>query len=305
MSERRIIKINEDMFKIPNKTRKSKPPNDTNIKVKTPKKDDKSHTLKRKLLQIIRNKQNEKVKQHYDPKEEESVSNFENEFNSSLEYLSNLQTKQQPKMNATLKNLVHEHVNLELPDELADKDVTSSLIIPPPMDKPIMTLHDNSAVPAQPITATPQYGCLKNGSLPTFRTWKRHTQRSYEPVTMKETQLALQQVQPEEQEKVKKQKKTIRRNFTIGKSKNRPVLSVLVSNRTLRNRTSTKKKLLQQTPIEDIKKHLIKCGLIKVGCIAPNDVLRQMYESTMMICGNVKNHNQDYLLYNFIHQENQ
>jgi len=307
MSEKRIIKINEDMFKIPNKTRKSKPPSTTNIKVKAPKKEEKSHTLKRKLLQIIRNKQNEKVKTQYDPKSEESVSNFENDFNSSLEYLSNLQSKQPPKLNGTIRNYnpSHEHVNLELPAELAQHDVTSSLITPPPVVTPVISLRQNENIPP-----TPQYGCMKNGNLPTFRTWKRTTQKNYEPIiTQKAIHAPVQIIHtPVEstpvEEKVKKQKKIIRRNFTIGKSRNKPLLSVLVSNRTLRNRTSTQQKLLQQTPIEDIKKHLIKRGFIKVGCIAPNDVLRQMYESTMMICGDVKNHNQDYLLHNFLHQEN-
>ena len=65
MSEKRVIKINEDMFKIPNKTRKAKQPS-SEIKVKTPRKDTNNNTLKRKLLQIIRNKQNQKIKEHYD-----------------------------------------------------------------------------------------------------------------------------------------------------------------------------------------------------------------------------------------------
>jgi hypothetical protein len=40
-------------------------------------------------------------------------------------------------------------------------------------------------------------------------------------------------------------------------------------------------------------------GFIKIGTNAPNDVLRQMYENTKLICGEVKNHNPENLLYNY------
>jgi len=325
MSEKRVIKINEDMFKIPTKTQKrhNKPASD--IKVKQPKKEEKNHTLKRKLLQIIRNKQNEKIKQNYDPKDSEKIEHFENEFNSSMDYLSNLSAKHvTPKLNATLKTHVpiSENVHLELPNELLNRDVTHNI----PIQKPIFA--------SAPKLATPTYGCLKNGSLPTFRTWKNQTQRHYEPIVpcaqsvnapnttnsvsssalihetpmtlnnYKQTQKLIKEIQEENTTPLpRKQKKTIRRNFTIGRHRHKPVISVLVSNRTLRNRASTQQKLLQQTPIEEVKRHLIKCGLIKVGCIAPNDVLRQMYECSMMMCGEVKNHNPDYLLHNFLNKE--
>ena len=102
-----------------------------------------------------------------------------------------------------------------------------------------------------------------------------------------------------EKPKRKLKKKIIKRNYTIGRSKVRPKISVLVSNKTIRNRISTKKTLLQQTPIEDIKKFLIKRGFIKVGSIAPNDVLRKMYETVSLICGDAYNHNPDNLVYNY------
>ena len=86
----------------------------------------------------------------------------------------------------------------------------------------------------------------------------------------------------------------------MGKSKMLPKVSVLVSNKTIRNNITTKSHLLKQTPIEEVKKHLIKYGLIKVGTIAPNDVLRKMYESSILMCGELYNHNPDYLLHNFV-----
>ena len=63
---------------------------------------------------------------------------------------------------------------------------------------------------------------------------------------------------------------------------------------------------LQETKNQEIgkiRKELIKRGLIRVGTITPENVLRQMYESVSMLCGDVKNHNPDNLLYNYFHND--
>jgi hypothetical protein len=98
-------------------------------------------------------------------------------------------------------------------------------------------------------------------------------------------------------------RKTVRRTYKIGRSSKFPKVTVLVSNKTIRNNTATKSQLLKQTSIQDVKKGLIKRGLIKAGCTTPNDVLRKMYESVMMICGDVQNHNPDNLLYNYMNDK--
>ena len=100
-----------------------------------------------------------------------------------------------------------------------------------------------------------------------------------------------------------KQNRTVRRTFNIGKSKTQPKVSVLVSNRTIRRNITTKTHEIKQTPIHEIKLFLIKRGLIRVGTAAPNNVLRQMYESATMLCGDVYNHNPDTLLYNFFNSD--
>lgn len=97
-----------------------------------------------------------------------------------------------------------------------------------------------------------------------------------------------------------KRKKTLRRTYKIGRSSVAPTVSVLVSNKTLRNRITTKGQLLKQTPIQDVRKYLIKQGIIRVGSTTPNDILRKMYESLALVCGEIKNHNPDTLLYNYI-----
>jgi hypothetical protein len=96
------------------------------------------------------------------------------------------------------------------------------------------------------------------------------------------------------------QRKIIRKTYKLGKSKLKPNISVLISNRTVRNNITEKKQKLQQVPVVDIRRYLMKHGLIKVGTTTPNDVLRSMYESALLICGEIQNHNAENLMYNFI-----
>ena len=98
-----------------------------------------------------------------------------------------------------------------------------------------------------------------------------------------------------------KQKKTIRRTYCIGKSRIHPKVSVLVSNKSIRANTTLKKQELKNIPIAEVRKYLLKHGFIKVGTNSPNDVLREMYENAKLICGEIKNHNPENLLYNYFH----
>ena len=42
--------------------------------------------------------------------------------------------------------------------------------------------------------------------------------------------------------------------------------------------------------------------MIKAGSIAPNNVLRKMYED-IYLTGNIENKNSDYLIHNFVNDE--
>ena len=101
--------------------------------------------------------------------------------------------------------------------------------------------------------------------------------------------------------KTAKRKKVIKRTHIIGRSNIYSKIGVLIKNRTIRNRITTQKQLLKQAKIDDIKLYLTKNGLIKTGTSAPDDVLRQMYESAVMIGGEVHNYNVENLLHNYLH----
>jgi hypothetical protein len=182
-------------------------------------------------------------------------------------------------------------------------------------------------IKSNPLLPPPPYGVLKvGGTKPTYRTWHNQTLKNTGGGEIKgnpnsldnlrraselKQKMAIQKREQEEKEKKNqkkkqklrqlKQKKIYKRTYRVGRSKTQPKIGVLISNKTIRSNISTKTQLLKQEPIQDIKKFLIKKGLIKVGTPTPNDILRKMYESVVLICGEVQNHNPENLLYNFIH----
>lgn len=100
-----------------------------------------------------------------------------------------------------------------------------------------------------------------------------------------------------------RQKKIHRRTYNVGKSTSVPQVSVLVSNKKIRSNVTMKLQCIKQEPVDKIRKELIKRGLIRVGSLTPETLLRKMYETVELICGDVKNHNPDNLLYNYFHVE--
>lgn len=309
MSGIKEIKVSPDLFKISNLTRKNKPKTPKDIKVKSNK--DTNKSIKRKLLSLIRNKQEEKIKEIKSTKPD-VLNEIKGEFDDSLEFLNNLAKKDhQQQLNSTIKNRSIFSSQNNVPNELTTKEVTNDIVV------------TNSEPIKMNIQQQPKYGCLKNGSLPTYRTWKTQTQKNYEPANNYINQQDNSYIVETSKEKLETnnkineykqnqaiinenkykspalKKRTIRRNYSIGRSKKYPKVSVLVSNNQMRKNITMKKYALKQTPIHDVKKFLIKRGFIKVGSIAPNDVLRKMYETASMVCGDIKNHNPDNLLYNY------
>ena len=309
MSDKRIIKVNPELFNISNTTRKKREKNNINKEnkeIKVKQKTANNQTMKRKLLNLIRDKQDEKLKKEKQPIHVKThVNDFKSDFNESLEYLDNLSKNPTIKKNYTIKNRNYENKNEVFNNSLHLNDNQKELNF------------NNSSTYNMKTQEQPKYGCLKNGTLPTYKQYiKNTTQKNYDSINEKEESIVNtnnslenakivnefkqnQNLLKKEKPPQKLRKKTVRRNFTIGRSKKIPKISVLISNKTIRKNISTKKTLLQQTPLSEVKRFLIKRGLIKIGSIAPNDVLRKMYECASMLCGEVKNHNKENLLYNF------
>jgi hypothetical protein len=179
----------------------------------------------------------------------------------------------------------------------------------------------------------PKWGCLKGGQLPTYRTFHGTMKNVHRPkpaielepmptntflgiggareeiikqMSEKYQMGAVNESHPIKnptqirKPKIKKQRKVIRRTYRLGKSKVFPRVSVLVSNKTVRKEINDKIHVIKETPMHEVRSYLVKNGFIKIGSSAPNDVLRRMYENLKIMNGDVKNHNTETLLYNFL-----
>ena len=338
MSDKKILAIDPNMFSFSNnKTRKKKPskPDEPKIKMKPRTKPVQNASIKkRSVINMMRQHQAEKYKKTFDTTNPElpkkmDVTNFNNDFSVATDYFNNLKETVKNKTN-NLQHTIKQtptHINSittnNVPAILNTNNLTNiSDNIRSKVTDPVVNINPN----IQPL---PKYGCLKNGLLPTYRTLMNQTRKQLPdmsggnnnvPTTnsnvlntsnelvnkamqkqLIDTKLANIKKNKLKYRK-KKQKKTIRRTYKTGRSSIMPKVSVLVSNKTIRNNISTKTLLMKQTPIYEVRKYLIKHGFIKVGAVTPNDVLRKMYESAMLICGEIQNHNPDNLLYNFLHE---
>jgi hypothetical protein len=336
----RKININMDSLKIPTTggTRKKRDPVTNKFKIKTPPKPQ-TKSLKRNLLKFIRNQQAQKLKSASASGGTDAntiaVDDFKSDFNESIAYLSEVSKKSDDETKVKNRTLKH-----YAPGENKPPVMLTNILGMEPIAMHIPTVMPSMQMPTMRSTVPPppQYGCLKGGKLPLYR---QFTRKNYDtnPTTAgsgpiqvpppTSTLLPPNPIQPpqidlsggrdrkvEEIAKItnfmkskykapppKRQRKTIKRTYNVGKSKNVPRVSVLISNKTIRNNISTKSQLLKQTPIQDVKKFLVKNGFIKIGSIAPNDVLRKMYETASLVCGEIHNYSPENLVYNFFNAD--
>jgi hypothetical protein len=183
---------------------------------------------------------------------------------------------------------------------------------PPEFHMP--TIHiPPSAMPPPPPPMTSYEGGGGTSFVPPLytETEKMAQQRAkeiYENMRAKENQMmggGIRATAEDSELKMKKQKKTIMRKLTTGISKkNRNhseepgKVSILIPNKTIRKRVDNMKHEMHQTPIQEVKKYLLKHGFIKIGSPAPNDVLRKIYED-LLVLGDVYNRNGENIVYNF------
>ena len=327
MSEVRFVKYNEDLFKIPSGTQKRKKINKPPIKIKPIS----TKTIKHKILDEIRKNQDKQLKLISEAKTTvpTSKASFDDDFQKSVEYMQTFadKHKEESKLNKSIKNNVvtatsdnnsfSENLVYESPKKFPSvsygclkngnlptyrnycnrtlkqtSSVTHTQIATSPTSQ-VITQPLVASTVAQPLVAS-----TVAPSKPTI------SERIKSPAELLLIEKVKQKSDPTKPKPIhNKMKKILRRTYRTGKDKYRPRVSVLLPNKTIRRNVTTKSYLLKQTPIDEIRKTLLKQGFIKIGSTAPNDVLRIIYESIQLIGGDIKNHNPDILLYNFFNDK--
>jgi hypothetical protein len=97
----------------------------------------------------------------------------------------------------------------------------------------------------------------------------------------------------------KRLRKTITKRFKLGKQGN--VVGVLIKNNDTRKKIQREHSLLKNKNLSDVKKYLVEQKLIKIGSTAPPNIIRKIYEDSVLT-GEVENVGKDVILHNFLEQ---
>jgi len=87
--------------------------------------------------------------------------------------------------------------------------------------------------------------------------------------------------------------------YKLGKKKDTKHIGLLIKNRDTQKKIKQEVSQLKQQPIQDVKNFLREKNLIKLGSQAPNDVLRKLYEDSML-SGEITNTNSNNLVHNYL-----
>jgi hypothetical protein len=292
MSSTKKIAINPEFFKL------------TNISGKKKKKEKKSKhsadlvkpNLKKELINKVNEHrktiQKEKAKKESKPDVKEIPDNID----QSLEYLNNLAKKSIEKKNKKRER------------------------------KRQKTMKNNTHITSRD---PPPYSNLKTSSRPTYSQWRKTMKNNENKVksnisfgegdkvttevkifedTFEQRQKKLQDLKdslikppPTEEQnkkkKVKRKHRTIKRKITLGKHKNR--VGVLIKNKKTRKNIKKEMDTLRKKSMNQVKKYLRKHNLIKIGCAAPDSMLRDMF-TDIYSSGDIYNKNSDILLHNYV-----
>lgn len=297
------ISINPSFFKISGKKQKKKKEKKSLFKNQL-----KPNDVKKKLIAKIKaHQKREKEKEVNEQEKKEELTTFKNEFQETLSYLEqaktkNIEKKKRKKQKKTMK-----------------KQQLHNTIKPPEQSISIDTQ------PMTTVTNDPPYGCLKNGSKPTWRQYNKTLKKNKNDIKREYADKPLFNLNSNELEndvkfderkdkleKLQQKFKTMntpikpkthkiktrrrRRKITLGKINNK--VGVLVKSKKTRRLIKNEIGVLKRKSIQEVKDYLRKHNLTKIGSSAPEHILRAMYENSYLT-GDVKNKNPEILLHNW------
>ena len=97
-------------------------------------------------------------------------------------------------------------------------------------------------------------------------------------------------------------KTTSKKTYKLGKNSAKRNVGILIKNKTTRNKIIDAHKQLKKKPINDVKVYLREHGLLKIGSSCPQDVLRKMYENSIL-SGDIINNNKELIIHNMLNED--
>jgi hypothetical protein len=146
----------------------------------------------------------------------------------------------------------------------------------------------------------PGYGCLKNGTLPTFRQFHNQTVKKQDNDnnnTNKNDNNDNDNTLSNSRNSIPRNKKNVTFKYNLGKK--HKVVSVLIKNNLTRKKVSNEHTRLKETKITDMKNYLKRHNLLKSGSNAPPDVIKKLYEQSLL-SGDIRNTNKISIVHNYL-----
>jgi len=352
MSLKKQITISPNLLKSGSGSIKNKSSNKKKEKVKL----NRPSKLKTEFLKRIKTH-----KENIKNEKKEDVA-FSSDFKESMSYLMDMMKDNIPSNRGrTLKHKKQQqhntpHVNLGIPVELTNENtiqISTPALKQSPMSAPMsapmssrmsapmsapmssrmsapmsaptpspMSIS-NHIPPTTQLLPAPEYGILKGGPKPTYRTWLNKTQKNRnsenkvseeekvgifsKPKIEKDNIIKISKIEKDKIVKkpkflTKKRHYTVKRKFKLGKNKTRRKISVLIKNKELRARVQVERSMLRAKPLHVMKNYLYSHGILKVGNNAPKDLIKKIYEDAILT-GEVNNTSKEVLIYNYLNKK--
>lgn len=282
MSNIKPIQINPELFKISSQSVKNKTLKNRNNGIKP-------NVLKKDLLARIksyRNRQNplnnpeenSELKDNLAIEKSETIENIDENKQESLEMPITVENNNSTVIKKTSIN--------------NDDDFLESIDFLKSLSKHKSSKINNftSKYPLEKQSDGPGYGCLKNGSLPTFRNFHNTTIKK----TTNTTNILDNKSVPYSQHS---NKKAVTFKYNLGKK--HKVVSVLIKNRETRKKICDEHNRLKESKVTDMKNYLKRHNLLKSGSKCPPDVIKKIYEQALLT-GDIRNTNKNSVVHNYL-----
>lgn len=280
MSNIKPIQINPELFKISSNSNKNKTlKNKNNPKLKP-------NLLKKDLLARIKSHRLNKINNL----EETSSDNIDTNNQIIKENEAKKEPSDIPITVENNNNLISQKSNINNDDDfLQSIDFLKNLS----RHKQTRRNKNYNNFPLEKQSDVPSYGCLKNGILPTFRDYHNNTFKNNQPNNVENIYKDNIIDKPDNN----KNKRAVTFKYNLGKK--HKVVSVLIKNASTRKKISCEHTRLKESKLNEMKNYLKRHNLIKSGSKSPPDVIKKMYEQSLL-SGDIRNINKNSVVHNYL-----